>query len=413
VLHFWDGTLPRTATRKVKRKVVIEELKKLERIASSAKSSREPAAREKGDGWLYDLLAEVSQKGKGTITAETRLASDLGFDSLMLTELQVGLESAGVALAHVENLAELQTVGELAKLVRAAKRTVEVAPVRDEDAETKPTEFEVPAAVARIGRRLLEAGQRVLYESVFEVSIHGQNYIPRTRNFLVVANHSSHLDMGLVKIALGEEGERLTALAARDYFFDTPLKRAYFENFTSLIPMDRHGSLKQSLRLAGEAIDNGYHLLIFPEGTRSKDGKLAEFKPTTGYLALNHDVDILPMYIEGAYEALPKGAILPKARELTVRIGPSLRVDQFRSQIAGVAKSEAYRVITRAVEESVRALSEGRVVPGAKRVIRQVAIPAPLNGAAEHGPTNGTAAAEPAPAKSKPAAKSKRKERQQ
>ncbi len=414
VLHFWDGTLPRTATRKVKRKLVIEELKKLERIASSAKSSRETAAsREKGDGWLYDLLAEVSQKGKGTLTAETRLASDLGFDSLMLTELQVGLESAGVALAHVENLAELQTVGELAKLVRSAKRTGEAAPARHpEEAEAKRTEFEVPAAVARIGRRLLEAGQRVLYESAFDVSIHGQNYIPRTRNFLVVANHSSHLDMGLVKIALGEEGERLTALAARDYFFDTPLKRAYFENFTSLIPMDRHGSLKQSLRLAGEAIESGYHLLIFPEGTRSKDGKLAEFKPTTGYLALKHDVDILPMYIEGAYEALPKGAILPKARELTVRIGPSLRIDQFRSQIAGVAKSEAYRVITRAVEESVRALSEGRVVPGAKRVVKRAAIPAPVNGTAEHGPTNGKA--EAAPAKAKPASKpAKRKEKAQ
>jgi 1-acyl-sn-glycerol-3-phosphate acyltransferase len=177
--------------------------------------------------------------------------------------------------------------------------------------------------------------------------------------------------------------------------------------------MDRHGSLKQSLRLAGDAIDNGYHLLIFPEGTRSKDGKLAEFKPTTGYLALSHDVDILPMYIEGAYEALPKGAILPKARELVVRIGPSLRIDTFRAEVTGVAKSEAYRVVTRAAEESVRALSEGKVRQGTKRVVKKAALLAPVNGTKPHEPgTNGKAVAEVEPAKPKPkgkAAKGKEK----
>ena len=49
----------------------------------------------------------------------------------------------------------------------------------------------------------------------------------------------------------------MASLAARDYFFDTPLKRAWFENFTNLIPMDRHGSLRESLRLAGEALQHG------------------------------------------------------------------------------------------------------------------------------------------------------------
>ena len=128
------------------------------------------------------------------------------------------------------------------------------------------------------------------------------------RNFLVVANHASHLDMGLVKVVLGDQGERLAALAARDYFFDTPLKRAYFENFTNLIPMDRHGSLRESLRLAGEALRQGYNLLIFPEGTRSATGELLEFKPTLGYLALTYGWTCCRMYLKGAYEALPKGA---------------------------------------------------------------------------------------------------------
>jgi hypothetical protein len=84
-----------------------------------------------------------------------------------------------------------------------------------------------------------------------------------------IANHSSHLDTGLVKHALGDSGDHLVALAAKDYFFEDPLRRAYFENFTNLVPMERYGALRESLRLAGEVIRDGWILLIFPEGTRS------------------------------------------------------------------------------------------------------------------------------------------------
>jgi long-chain acyl-CoA synthetase len=386
VLHFWDGVLPRTATRKVKRKVVVEELKRLEKIAQASQQARsnEPRA-QTGDAWLHDLIAEVAQKPRGSVTPETRLA-DLGFDSLMLTELSVGLESAGVPLPVVEDLSDIATVAELAKVVRAAKGKAAELSLREPapSSEEKPrTEIEIPEGVARAGRKLLGLGQRVLYEALFDVRVHGRSYVPKNRNFLVVANHTSHLDMGLVKLALQGEGERLVTLAARDYFFDTPIKRAYFENFTNLIPMDRHGSLRESLALAGESLEHGYHLLIFPEGTRSKDGTLTEFKPTTGYLALSHGVDILPMYIGGAYEALPKGAFLPKANKLVVRIGPPLRIESYRERVAGLAKSEAYRVLTRAAEEAVRALAEGKVVQGSKPARKPAAPRSKANGHAK------------------------------
>jgi len=112
----------------------------------------------------------------------------------------------------------------------------------------------------------------------------------------------------------GSETLRIAALAARDYFFDTPLKRAYFGNFTNLIPMDRSGSLKRSLRAALTALSRGYHLLIFPEGTRTRDGAMGPFYPTAGYLALHGRVDVLPVWLGGTHEALPPGAGLPRPR---------------------------------------------------------------------------------------------------
>ena len=126
------------------------------------------------------------------------------------------------------------------------------------------------------------------------------------------------------------------ALAAKDYFFEDPIKRAYFENFTNLVPMDRHGSLRESLRLASEVIKQGYILLIFPEGTRSTTGVMVDFKPSIGYLALANKVDVLPMYLDGTHDAMPKGsfAAAQDKREIAAHIGPliSLRRAQARDR---------------------------------------------------------------------------------
>ncbi|MHB8875735.1 MAG: AMP-binding protein, partial [Myxococcaceae bacterium] len=369
VLRLWDGELARTSTKKVKRKLVLEELKRLERVAHSGDKAKAAAHAPSATGgvaeWLYPLIAEVAQKPSGDIRPETRLATDLGFDSLMLTELSVALEQAGVPLPQVNDLTQLVTVDDPRKAIASSGRRpsaeVRAKEISREAGEAASKEIPVPELLASFGRSLLNAGQRVLYGSVFDVKTTGKSFIPQNRNFLVIANHTSHLDMGLVKVVLGDQGERLTALAARDYFFDTPLKRAYFENFTNLIPMDRHGSLRESLRLAGEALHQGYNLLIFPEGTRSPGGELAEFKSTLGYLALTYKIDVLPLYLKGTYDVLPKGAIFPKGKDLEVRIGPALQYADLKSRAQGMARSEGYRMVTRLAEEAVRALMAGKV----------------------------------------------------
>ena len=369
VLRFWDGDLPRTSSRKVKRKQVVEELKKLEKLAQSGEKVRERVQASGSGGvgdWLYPLIAEVVNRPVADVRPEARLQVDLGFDSLMLTELSVALEQAGVPLPTVNDLTHVQTVEDLRKLVASSGRRpaadTRAKDITQEARESEELEIPVPDSVAAVGRQLVRLGQQVLFGKVFEVKVTGSPFIPMNRNFLVIANHASHLDMGLVKVVLGEQGQRLTTLAARDYFFDTALKRAYFENFTDLIPMDRHGSLRESLRLAGAALRQGFNLLIFPEGTRSPTGELLEFKPTLGYLALTYEVDVLPIYLKGTYEALPKGTMFPKSRELEAHIGPALTYEMLRAKTQGMARSESYRYATRLAEDAVKALSTGRVL---------------------------------------------------
>ncbi len=394
VLRISDGELPRTSTRKVKRNQVINELKRLERLAASGdRARRAGSASPLGeiDGWLYPLVADVSQRPVSQVISKARLAADLGFDSLMITELAVALEQAGVAVGELD-LTQLNTVQDLRKAIAALGRT---APLKAREGAVKPqspsaqsSEIPVPDLVATLGRGLLSVGQRIIYGGLFQVRVTGKSYIPQNQSFLVVANHTSHLDMGLIKVVLGDQGERLTALAARDYFFDTPLKRAYFENFTNLIPMDRHGSLRESLRLAGEALKQGYNLLIFPEGTRSPTGELLDFKPTIGYLALTYQVDVLPLYLRGTYEALPKGAIFPKGKDLSVNIGPVLSYSELKARTEGMARSESYRQVAHWAEDAVKALRDGGVLtlepqrPKPRKSQRQASStrPAPAEG---------------------------------
>jgi long-chain acyl-CoA synthetase len=373
ILHFWEGALPKTATRKVKRSAVVAELVRLERAAASGARAAATASSGAGaDAWLFDLLAELVQKPLGSVNAQSRLVADLGFDSLLVAELAVALEKAGARAPDEERLSSLTTAGDLAKTIAeqagAHSAVLQAHRVREPESDgvKKSGEIELPATVARAGRGAIALFQHALYRGVFDLSVEGTANIPRSTSFLVAANHQSHLDVGLVKMALGDEGPKLASLAARDYFFDTPWKRAWFGSFTNLVPLDRRGSLKESLQTAVRTLELGYHLLLFPEGTRSLNGELQEFKPAIAYLSFAANADILPVYLEGTYQAMPKGSFLPDPRrrkKLSVRIGPPLRVAELRAATSGLSRSAAHREVTRLVRLAVEALRDRKPPP--------------------------------------------------
>jgi long-chain acyl-CoA synthetase len=198
--------------------------------------------------------------------------------------------------------------------------------------------------------------------------VFGRAHIPHNRNAIVVANHASHLDMGFVRFALGTYGESIVSLAAQDYFFEGSssslggIKRAFFENFTNLQAFDRKASVRQAIRQASEVIERGKTVLVFPEGTRSESGAIQAFKPLVGHLALVHGVDILPIFLGGTHASLPKGAAVPRKRDIVARIGPALCVADLRRLTEGMAPADAAREVARIAREAVVALSEGQVL---------------------------------------------------
>ena len=350
-IQFYDQDLPRTGTRKVKRREIISLLQ--QRIANAP---AKPAVGEgTHTGWLAELVAQVSGKPVPMIH-ETTTFDELGFDSLMYNELGAAIEATGRKLPEASSLSGITNIKELADFVHAGSRAVVSVERRVKKTDS---DVQLPDLLQDAGSFGLDLIQKFFYKKVMDVEIQGKANVPVHTNFIVAPNHASHLDMGVVKTAMGDAGKNLVAVAAADYFFDNRYKRAFFENFTNLIPMERKGSLRESLQLAHDHLHHGYNLLLFPEGTRSVDGKLQEFKSSLGYLALRARRGILPVYISGTFDAMPKGSSYIKSRKLGVRFGPFLSHELLERFTKGLPKNDAYRLITAVVQRVVERMRDG------------------------------------------------------
>ncbi len=345
--------LPRTPTRKVKRRELVAWLQ--EKRILEAKDAPAPVDGDKE--WLLEMVARVAEKPRSAVSLDASL-DELGFDSLMYSELATAIESATGDSVSAEALMSTVGIREIAdNLKRRPHREPRDRRGRDLG-ETEASTVELPDVVKQAGRASLTAVQKWFYHDVLKPEFKGRANIPSHVHFLVVANHASHLDMGLVKMALGESGRNLVALAAADYFFDNKVKRTFFENFTNLVPMERKGSLRKSLEWAFHLLEQGYNVLIFPEGTRSRQGTIQPFQRGLGHLVLRARVGVLPLYLE-TYGALPPGAWYPQSREVSASIGPFLPFETLSHAASGLPRSDAERVVTGLVQRVVEGLRDG------------------------------------------------------
>lgn len=200
----------------------------------------------------------------------------------------------------------------------------------------------------------LEAFQRWLYGSYFSARVRYAARVPPGR-VLVAANHSSHLDMGLIKHALGPAGRALAPLAAQDYFFRPGWRSWFFGNFTNLVAVDRRAGLKDTLRRTAKALETA-SVLIFPEGTRSLNGAIASFKRSFGYVALKAGVDVLPVYVDGTFAVHPKGRVIPRRGKIAAVVGRPIPAAELAALAEGLPMKEACRRVAQRVEDEVREL---------------------------------------------------------
>ncbi len=368
IVHLSEAALPRTATRKVKREEVRAILRRM--IAATARP-------EDGVDASPARLAIAGVKGIAVeeVTRHASLQGELGFDSLMLTELLEALEGRYGDI-DPQRLQACVTVADVEDLVRTVDARASIAGEGPRNT-TRPTAAPIvlPEPVQQVGKAFIGKLQDFFYGEVMKPRVFGRAHVPQNRNVIVVANHASHLDMGFVRHALGKYGEDIVSLAAQDYFFESGIKRAFFENLTNLRAIDRKASLRQAIRQASEVLEQGKTVLVFPEGTRTSTGEIQDFKPLVGHLALVHGIDLLPVFLGGTHASMPKGAPVPTKRDIVARIGPPLVVSDLKRLTEGLSAADAAREVARIAREAVLALSEGKVLDLSRAARREELAP--------------------------------------
>jgi long-chain acyl-CoA synthetase len=342
--------LPRTAsTLKIRRGELAE-------MVAARNGSGPPRKRSE----VEELLGrDLPQAGEAA-----RLDEDLGLSSLERVELLSRIEEKAGAAIDEERFAKAATVADLQAMI-ASGRPAEGA--RESDGPPKfllEPRWTRTWLVRAVRRLALDWWILAMFRHYLPLKVEGlENLEALDGPAILVANHSSHLDTAAVYAALPARLRRRMAPAmSQDYFADFLRPRpgvgwkaraeAAFSFLFALIffnayplPQKMAGA-RRALRYTGELVDAGYSILLYPEGTRTADGKILRFQPGVGLMAQKLGVPVVPVRLRGLFEIYSAHHDWPEIGEVRVSFGKALRFEAGEG-FAGVAAK---------VEEAVRGL---------------------------------------------------------
>jgi long-chain acyl-CoA synthetase len=340
-----EAELPRTeGTRKLKRAAIREWVK----------SGGAPPQVKAGSDALSALIAKYS--GRGDVAATTTI-EELGLSSLDRVELMVALEDAFQTHLDEGAFAEARDIGQLRTLVDRASTT--------EAPAAEPIEFPSwnRTLVARAIRRvslptwILPLGRLFAW-----MRVEGREHLNALDGpAIFAANHQSHMDGPMIMAALPPKWRyRLAPAMAKEFFKphffpEQYSRRAWFTNslnyylsalFFNAFPLpQREAGARQTLRYIGEVLEDGYSVLIFPEGKRTETGEIDKFRPGIGMIASRLNVPVVPVRIDGLDKVLHPSWKMARPGRIRIAFGQPLH-------LAG----EDYEALAKRVESAVRVL---------------------------------------------------------
>jgi len=203
-----------------------------------------------------------------------------------------------------------------------------------------------------VARTVVAVIIRLLLRFYNRFEIIGHEHLRTNRSLVLVANHSSHLDTLCLLAALPlRKLDRAFPAAAADYFF-RPGPRNWMARMLNAFPFRRNVSARRSLSLCRYLISQpGNILIMFPEGTRSTTGETQPFKLGISALVAGRDVAVVPCYLQGAFEAWPKGNRFPRPQKIRLIIGAPCSYAKFSADKKGLG------VIASELHEAVKLLA--------------------------------------------------------
>ena len=263
-----------------------------------------------------ELIKIISKYVAGAeVTIESNLKKDLGLDSLSMFELSVEIENK-LGISMVERLDGIETVRDILYKEKTMSGEEKDYSLKDYPQARLSGDFAYIKRIGNIGKRL------------YCMQVTGLENIPKDENILLCPNHESYLDAMWVATALIDAGYDMTrfcCLAAEHLKNKRFMKKAF--RALGGIPVDREGNTALAIKRAKELLQTKkICMLIHPEGTRSRDGSLGEFKLGAAQLAKETGVKIVPVCVDGAFEIYPPSSKLPRCFDWRKMRRYSLRI---------------------------------------------------------------------------------------
>ncbi len=293
-IHFVPE-IPKTSLQKPKRyllkKAISHHVKKEVQIAKKQEMTKEE--------FILHAVANAANVSAADVNLQTQLFIELPIDSLSSIELCLEIEEyCGVNV--VGQLTKEMTVQELIKTVEEGKV--------DEEESIDPSNY----PLERKGYNYaIFAFLRNLVGVVYRVKTVNSEAIPKNSGYIICSNHVTNFDYLLLTQKMKKQGFFKFACMAKQELFKDKWAHKVLVRTAGMIPVNRTGNAKGAIEAASVKLKENFGILIHPEGTRSKDGTMGEFKKGAAVLAIESNVPIIPAYIKGGHEIFPPSQDMP------------------------------------------------------------------------------------------------------
>lgn len=287
--------IPVTSIGKVKRYLLKEKLEKDNALEPSALAK--PPSNASIEEIVTSIIAKYTKSG-AEITLASKLSEDLGLDSLSIFEVVSEISSKTntnilVALGNVKTVGELIDAADN-KNHGIHELDLSVFPHAKTDKDIKSL------------RRWIKTMRKI-----YNFEVIGAENVPKNGNFILCSNHINNLDPIWLLIAMEEIDYHKIGCLAAVHLFQNKLTRKLF-NMIGAIPVDRSGNTAPALKRCMECLIEGYSLIIFPEGARTRDGSMMPFKNGAAELSVKTGKPIIPARIDGGFDVFPRGKKFPR-----------------------------------------------------------------------------------------------------
>jgi long-chain acyl-CoA synthetase len=321
-----------------------------------------------GDEIGYKVVECINavMQDKIPVQADDNLELDLGFDSLKRIEFISSLEEVFSVRLPETFVSDVQTVGDVVSLLKQyaeGRGEVHLTPVTWQDIlEKEPPEEDRRKAGFRHGPTetvaiyLMVMSLKLFLRLYCRMSVKGKDNIPGSGPYMLAANHASYLDGFVVAAAIPVSTFANIRFLGISKFFSGSIKGT-LGRMSHVIPIDAETYLNRALQMSSYVLSQGKSLCIFPEGGRAFGAGALPFKKGVGIIAVERKIPVVPVYIGGSSQALPRGAVFIRPARIRVIFGKPFSINNIDMKSKPAAVDE-YQFFADQLRQRVLSLEE-------------------------------------------------------